>query len=469
MKKKVLSLILAVSMLLSFTPVMAADKPSITKSETETTYTFSVIAENYDNCYVYVAIYDANNALLNVNREPIEAGAATVSVDKLPSGALAKVFIWQDNMKPVTDKAEEFALIPVPTVEPTTKPTTEPTATPTTEPTAKPVTWDFDEATGALTISGTGKMTDYYTSSQIPWDDNRSDIKSVVIENGVTSIGTFAFYNCIGLESVTIPNSVTSIGNYAFNTCTGLTSVTIPYGVTSIGYGVFDACANLADITIPDSVESIGDRAFYNTAYYNDEANWDNDGVLYIGKHLIKAKSDTIPTEYTIKEGTKTIASEAFHGCTSLTGVTIPDGITSIGNDTFHGCKDLTSVTIPDGVTSIGSQAFWYCTGLESVIIPDSVTSIGGSAFRDCSKLTSITIPDGITSINPFAFDGCTSLESVTIPDGVTSIGNAAFQSCTSLTAVNYFGSKEEWDKIDIGTSNEPLQNAKIVYNYVKE
>lgn len=353
MKKKVLSLILAVSMLLSFTPVMAADKPSITKSETETTYTFSVTAENYDNCYVYVAIYDANNALLNVNHEPIEAGAATVSVDKSPSGALAKVFIWQDNMKPVTDKAEEFALIPVPTVEPTTEPTTEPTATPTTEPTAKPVTWDFDEATGALAISGTGKMTDYYTSSQIPWDDNRSNIKSVVIENGVTSIGTFAFYNCIGLES----------------------------------------------ITIPDSVEIISDGAFNGTAYYNDEANWDN-GVLYIGKHLIKAKTDTIPNEYTIKQGTKTIAANAFQGCTGLT-----------------------SVTIPDGVTSIGAQAF----------------------------------------------DGCTGLTSVTIPDGVTSIGNAAFQSCTSLTAVNYFGSKEEWDKIDIGTSNEPLQNAKIVYNYVKE
>ena len=125
----------------------------------------------------------------------------------------------------------------------------------------------------------------------------------------------------------------------------------------------------------------------------------------------------------------------------SVTKANIPHTIkgatvTCIGNGAFGWCKSLTGVTIPDSVTSIGGSAFYGCTSLTSVTIPDSVTSIGGSAFGNCKSLTNMTIPDSVTLIGNGAFLGCTSLTSVTIPDSVTSIGEQAFSECTSLTSV---------------------------------
>ena len=177
------------------------------------------------------------------------------------------------------------------------------------------VTWSFNSSTGALTISGTGAMTDYsYGGSPFY---NSSEIKSVTINSGVTSIGDSEFLYCTVLTSVTIPDSVTSIGEWAFYGCTSLMSVTIPNSVTSIGNYAFGHCFALTSVTIPDSVTSIG--------------------------------------------------SYAFSWCGSLTSVTILDSVTSIGAAAFNNCTSLTSVTIGNSVTSIGKTAFWYCTSLKDV------------------------------------------------------------------------------------------------------
>ena len=216
----------------------------------------------------------------------------------------------------------------------------------------------------------------------------------------------------------------------------------------------------------------------------------DEFGVKYSkdGKKLIECTDDNL-TNYTIRQGTRSICDTAFFLCGSLQSVTIPDSVTSIGGSVFWFCSSLQSVIIPDSVTSIGDNAFMNCSSLQSVTIPDSVTSIGDSAFSECSSLQSVTIPESVTIIkgNPFpacpakvinhsnhftifegnlytsdrrklisylskgenfiipdsvtsigdgAFEDCWSLQSVTIPDSVTSIGDLAFYDCRSLHSV---------------------------------
>ena len=315
------------------------------------------------------------------------------------------------------------------------------------------LTWTLDSE-GVLTISGSGDMYNYGSSDfSAPWDGSRSRVKSVVIADGVTSIGEYAFFYCESLTSVTIPDSVTSIGKYAFFCCTSLASVTIPDSVTSIGRFAFSNCTSLTSVTIPDSVTIIGEYAFYYC------------------KSL---------TSMTIPDSVTSISSSTFASCTSLTSVTIPNSVTSIGEYAFYDCKSLTSVTIPGSVTSIGLYAFASCTSLTGIWVAEGNSHYANDASgvlfnKDKTTLVqcpgafaAYTIPDSVTSIGDNTFDHCTSLTSVTIPDGVTSIGWRAFSNCTSLTDVYYAGSKAQWKAISISsTGNDDLLTANIHYNYV--
>ena len=330
------------------------------------------------------------------------------------------------------------------------------------------LTWKLD-AKGTLTISGTGAMKDYDSDSNPSPVSNNWDVEKIVIEDGVTSIGDCAFYDCHYLTSITIPNSVTSIGIRAFNVCRNLTNITIPDNVTSIGNYAFYYCENLTSVTIPNSVTSIGDFAFYNCRSLTSITIPDR--VTSIGNFVFEGckglTSITIPdsitsigdfafrycislTSITIPDRVTSIGNAAFDGCKGLTSITIPDSVTSIGNSAFRGCSSLTSITIPKNVTSIRNSVFDGCKGLTSITIPDSVTSIGGSAFSNCSGLTSITIPDSVTSIEKYTFKNCSSLTSITIPDSVTSIRDFAFSDCTSLKTIS-LSCKSSLKKSDFG------------------
>ncbi len=291
------------------------------------------------------------------------------------------------------------------------------------------VSWTLD-SDGVLTISGTGAMEDY-SSSSVPWANIREQIKKVVIKYGVTSVGRSAFYDC-DLTSVTIPESVTSIGNSAFYDCDYLKSVVIPDSVTSIGEGVFTNCGRLTTVTIGESVTSIGRSAFYGCDYLKSVVI--PDSVTSIGE-LAFYLCDNLTT-VTIGNGVTSIPDKAFYSCKSLASVAIGNSVTGIGEYAFYYCESLTSVAIPDSVTSIGEHAFSYCRSLTTLTIGDSVTKIGYRAFLFCESLTSVTIPNSVTSIGEYAFYYCESLTSVTIGDGVTSIGGAAFSYCTSLSSI---------------------------------
>lgn len=261
-----------------------------------------------------------------------------------------------------------------------------------------------------------------------------ASLTSIKIPDSVTEISDYTFWDCISLESVTLGNNTVDIGNQAFYRCSSLTGITIPDGVTMLGERAFDGCSLLESIIIPDSVTKIYREAFANTAYYNTESNWEN-GVLYIGNHLIRAK-DTVSGECTVKEGTKVIAGFAFEDCAALEDITLPDSVAALGSNTFRNCTSLESIIIPDGVSEIGVNLFYKCSSLKNITIPDSVIKIGSGAFYYCALLNNITVPDGVTKIDKYVFCGCSSLESITIPDGVTHIGEAAFAECSSLTNI---------------------------------
>ena len=261
------------------------------------------------------------------------------------------------------------------------------------------------------------------------------------IPTGVTAIGDYAFHYMRATSSVTIPGTVETIGTYAFWESASLTSVVVEDGVTAIGNYAFAVCSYLSAISLPDSIRTIGFDAFANTAYYNDATNWEDGLVLYIGNHLIQAKT-TISGTYTIRAGTVTVRGSAFEDCSSLTAVTVPDSVVSMGRYVFADCPALTQVTLSSQLTAIPDYTFNRCSSLTTVRIPDGVESIGQHAFRNCSSLTAIHIPYSVTQIMYSAFYGC-----------------------TALGRIVYAGTEEERLSVTVGNGNTPLSQAQWEYH----
>ena len=286
------------------------------------------------------------------------------------------------------------------------------------------VSWKLSED-GTLTISGNGAMSnDWAPGISAPWYTNREKILTVIIENGVTNIGNYAFEACSVLTSIMIPESVTSIGEKAFYNCSSLASLTIPKSVASIGYGIFYNCSSLTNVTVEAE----------NPVYHSD------------GNCIIK-----------------TADKELVAGC-KYSVIPADGSVTSIGRSAFNTCSE--NITLPESIISIGDYAF-YKSRLASIVIPANVTNIGSFAFYGCSWLTSITIPDGVTGIGESSFEACSQLTSATIPVGVTTIGDSAFYDCEKLADVYYSGTEADWAKITVGTDNEPLSSATIHYTGV--
>jgi len=281
------------------------------------------------------------------------------------------------------------------------------------------LTWVLTED-GELIISGTGKMADYSNYTKTPWYEKRSSIKTITIEDGVTTIGDNAFHICWSLTKVNIANSVTTIGECAFHNCYALKSIEIPEGVTTIEEGAFEMCFGLTTVSLPDSLTTIEDIAFMS--------------------------------------------------CDKLESVHIPAGVTSIGR-AFDGCTGLMEITVDDANTAYSSRdgvlfnkaqtVLVCCPGKKNghYTIPDSVTTIREHAFSNCTKLTGVTIPDGVTTIEEYSF-WCCGLTEVIVPASVTTIGNRAFYT-SSLTRMEFLGNAPT----TIGSNAFDCGNLTIYYH----
>ncbi len=282
------------------------------------------------------------------------------------------------------------------------------------------VTWTLDNE-GTLTISGTGVMLDYTSSNNAPWYEYRTQIKNILIENGVTNIGNYAFYNCTNLTGITIPTSISSIDDYAFSNCTSLANIMIPNSVENIGYRAFYWCRSLESIEIPNSIKNISGYTFYY--------------------------------------------------CTSLTSVSIPESVKSIGGSAFAVCSGLTSITIPSGVTSIGSYAFENCKSLKDIYYQGT-----SSEWENITKGTKwdSNVGGGEYSVN------CTEVEEPAIPKPSFSIAatnvsmgnNLDIQFAIPKSAIaDWTGhyaviSKEYADGRENSVDNVPFKNWTTNGNY---
>ncbi len=266
-----------------------------------------------------------------------------------------------------------------------------------------------------------------------------SSLTSISIPKGVTSIGYSVFSGCSDLASISIPDSVTEIGFSAFSSCFKLASIDLPDSVTTIGSNAFRNCISLTSIYIPDSVTEIGDSAFVDcsglTEIHVDENNpkysSDTYGVLFDKeKTEIIQLPCAISGSYTIPNGVTEISYHAFYGCSHLNTIFIPDSLTEMPDGVLGNCFDLIGIHVDENNPNYSSDDHGVLFNKEKTILirtPRAITD-------------SYSIPDGVTKIGDSAFYGCSDLTSITIPASVTEIGDSAFSSCSSLATIYFKG-----------------------------
>ena len=328
---------------------------------------------------------------------------------------------------------------------------------------------------------------------------DRTDIKSIVIPEGLTAIGNYAFYGCTALESINIPSGVLTIGDQALYGCSKLTTIVVPDSVTTIGNGAFAKCTGVKSVVIGKGVTQIGTSIMFGLSnlerltvpfvgadvnattasattlfgYFFGTASFTNASQkqqYYSGNSYVNYYIPSKLNEVTVTGGN--LLYGTFQNCSTIQKITLGDEVTRIENRVFTGCTYLSDVIIGDGVVTIGSGAFLSCGTIENLTIGRGLRSVDSDAFSSTyitnlhidniadwcrisfyherstpfsaitnlyvndTLVTDLVIPEGITSMGTYTFAGFEQMNSVTICGTLTSIGNYAFYKCTSLKKV---------------------------------
>ena len=297
---------------------------------------------------------------------------------------------------------------------------------------------------------GTGAMCDYTesTSEQLPW--KQTTLVKVEIEEGVTHIGDYAFYDASSVLSVQLPKTLKTIGQYAFAE-SWIGELDIPEGVTEIGSYALSGMGFLKNLVLPESLTTLGSYALSDSGVQ---------AVQFGG-------------------GLRQLPEGAFEGCDQLATVKLPEGLTSIGARAFYDCMELWGIALPSGVRAIGEYAFWNCR-LNSLELPRDLDEVGAFAFAMNKKLTRVVVGSNTDTIGSYAFAYCDNLVSLVVHASIMRIDSYAFYRCDALKEV-YYGTYWGWGMpypddpgvYIVSTGNSCLFSAKLCnsgdYNAVRE
>ena len=312
------------------------------------------------------------------------------------------------------------------------------------------VSFEFNSESGVLTISGRGNMYEFSGKSGywsymgereecVSYFEDTEGIKKVIINEGVSSIGSRSFLNCADLEEVVIANSILSINESAFAGCKKLKAITIPSdaALKKIGKKAFFNCERLKELVLNSAVEEIGEAAFDTCS-----------------------ELDRVVLSDSIKE----IEKFAFADCRSIKELDFPVGLDTIGNCAFCRCVSLKSIDIPDSVEHLGEGAFCFCTSLESAVVSGGIIMLDEQTFEGCTALERVIIKDyfdealSIKAIRKNCFKDCINLKKIFFPNNLKRIESNAFKGCYGIEEVY-------WSSLDcaenIGFMNIGIKNAK--------
>lgn len=284
------------------------------------------------------------------------------------------------------------------------------------------VRWSFDEAAGLLDIEGSGAMPD-----TVPWASVRDKVRTVIIGEGITTIGSQAFRDCTQLTAVRMSHTVTAVGEAAFAGCRSLKGIRLPESVARLGENAFYHCTSLAYIHVPSAVQQLPHHIF---AGCESLLSVSLNGVTDIGYAAFYGCEQL--ERVVLSADSITTGDWSFARCGSLKEVTGSEQIAVLGKASFFGDESLSALTLSPRLTALPDEVF-AGTGMTTVDLPSHIVSIGKGAFRG-SALTSIDL-QYIKTIGREAFFE-TDLTVVTIPAGVTSIGTMAFAACEQLSSV---------------------------------